>query len=116
MKRILVVEDEFDLAELVQIVLESAGFEVTVASDGREAISWLEEHVPDVVLTDFMLPFADGGEVIEHVKGDPRLSKVPAILMSAAATIRDGIRGDAFLKKPFHPHALLSCIESVLVA
>lgn len=116
MKRVLLVEDEFDLAELVQIILESAGFEVTLASDGREAIAWLADHVPDVVLTDFMLPFADGGEVIKHLKTDPRLSKVPAILMSAAATIRDGIQGDAFLKKPFHPNALLSCIASVLPA
>lgn len=114
MKRILVVEDEFDLAELVQIVLENAGFEVTLASDGKAAMAWLDEHVPDLVLTDFMLPFADGGEVIEHVKCDPRLAKVPAILMSAAATIRDGIRRDAFLKKPFHPAALLAAIGTFL--
>lgn len=101
MKTILVVEDEFDVQQVVADVLRDEGYEVSVCSTGREALHRLSEFRPDVVLMDVMMPVLSGLQVLEVMRKTPGLDQVPVILMSE--TIPRGAESASwqlFLKKP----------------
>lgn len=97
MSRILVVEDEVDVAEVLRDALEGLGHGVVVASDGAEGLKKALRDPPDLIITDLMMPVLDGKAMIERLRADERTEQVPIIVVSAAdASVRE-----PFLRKPF---------------
>lgn len=119
-KRVLVVDDDRVIQQLLEVNLELEGYQVAgTASDGREAIKMAEDLKPDLILLDIMMPKMDGLEVCRHLKSDPKLAKIPIVLLSARAQdmdIREGldIGADAYLTKPFDPVELLDVVGRLL--
>ena len=118
-KKILVVEDEPHIANIIKITLEAEGFEVLVANDGAEGLSVAKEQAPDLVVLDLMLPKIDGYKVCRFLKFDKRYSHIPVMLLSAMSDLNDKKLGeevgaDMFLSKPFKPDELLSHIDRLL--
>lgn len=116
MQKILVVEDEFDIQELLQNFLQEAGYEVTVASDGVEAISLFAGERYDLIVLDIMLPKIDGYGVCELIR---KQSDVPIIMLTALSGEEDQIKGldlqvDDYITKPFSMPILLRKIAAVL--
>jgi DNA-binding response OmpR family regulator len=116
MKRVLVVDDEVTIAEVVQLALSMEGFSVDVAPDGRQALEQLSENPPDLVVTDMMMPYVDGVELARAIRETPELSDVPVIMMSATEEPPAGAADTyvAFLRKPFDLDTLVATVESVL--
>ncbi len=116
MKRILIVEDEMDIQELLSAYLRDAGYAVQIASDGMEAIDNFNKYCYDLVLLDIMLPKIDGFGVCELIR---RKSKVPIIMLTALDNEKEQIRGfdleiDDYVTKPFSMPVLLRKIAAVL--
>jgi DNA-binding response OmpR family regulator len=114
-KRILVVEDEPSLAEVTALYLKRAGFQVQVASDGRQAMNILEMQIPDFVILDLMLPEVDGLSLTRWLKDR---SNVPIIMVTARREEIDRIAGlemgaDDYVVKPFSPQELVSRVRAV---
>jgi DNA-binding response OmpR family regulator len=110
---ILVVDDEFDIAELLGELLTARGHKVTTAINGLLARSLLAATDYDLVITDFMMPLVDGIELVQGMRADPRLGRVPVIMISAQrdlpAVVGNGLV-QATLQKPFSPAALYAAI------
>lgn len=118
-RRVLIVEDERDLAELIALNLERAGFDTRLAHDGRAALASAAESRPDLVLLDVMLPELPGTEVAKRLRLDPSTADIPIILLTARAEEADEVIGlasgaDDYVTKPFSLRVLLARIESVL--
>ncbi len=118
-KRILVVDDEVQLVEMVKIRLEANGYEVLAAYDGQEALDKTREEKPDLIVLDLMLPKLDGYKVCRMIKFDEKYKNIPIILFSARAQESDKEMGvqvgaNAYITKPFEPQALLSKIKELL--
>jgi CheY-like chemotaxis protein len=116
--QLLLVEDVDPLRRLFARVLQRSGFEVREAADGREALDQLAGFVPDVVVTDLMMPGMDGLELIRRIRATPRLAEVPIVAMTAATTLeteREARRAGAadLLAKPVDSQTLLSRLEAV---
>lgn len=119
MKRILVAEDDLDIARLVQFQLQFAGYHVTMAPDGSEALKIARKDPPDLILVDWMMPVMDGLQTVKALKLDPVLKHLPVILMTARAQghdIQAGMQAGAaaYLVKPFQLDQLLKTIAEVL--
>jgi len=113
---ILVVDDEPRIRDLVRMNLEMERYCVLEASDGREALDQLREHLPDLVVLDVMLPDMDGFETLKAIR---EVSTVPVIMLTVRQNEQDKIRGldlgaDDYLAKPFSPRELLSRIRALL--
>jgi two-component system response regulator VicR len=118
MKRILVVEDNAELAKLLELILRRVGYEISLAEDGQEALTRFAEDHPDLVLLDIMLPHMDGYEVATHIRGDLH-SDVPVIMLSSLDTPLDMQRSRAagattHIAKPFNKDELLALIAQYL--
>ncbi len=116
LQSILIVDDEFGLAEMLREMLRDSGFEVTLAINGRLALEILEERTVDVVLTDMMMPVLDGAELASAMRSDDRYRDTAIIMMTSLPTARaksDGLF-DAVLRKPFTPDLLLETVGSCL--
>lgn len=119
-KHIMAVEDSRTQAEALRADLTGAGYEVTVARDGEEALEQLTDgDAFDLVISDIMMPGMDGYELCRRIKADRRLRDVPVILLTSLRDPVDIVRGlevgaDNFLTKPYDPDRLLSRVESVL--
>lgn len=116
MQKILVVEDDFDIQELLQNFLQEAGYEVTVSNDGVEAIAVFSDKQFDLILLDIMLPKIDGFAVCELIR---RQSQVPIIMLTALSGEEEQIRGldlqvDDYITKPFSMPVLVRKIAAVL--
>ena len=116
MQRILVVEDDFDIQELLQNFLQEAGYEVAVANDGVEALSLFADQRYDLIVLDIMLPKIDGYGVCELIRTQ---SDVPIIMLTALSGEGDQIKGldlqvDDYITKPFSMPVLLRKIAAVL--
>jgi CheY-like chemotaxis protein len=99
---VLVVEDEVDVAEVLKFVLESDGYGVTLAGNGREALERLAEMRPDLVVTDMMMPYVGGRELARAIAADERYRTIPIIAMTAAPnSIRPTDPFVAVVHKPF---------------
>jgi CheY-like chemotaxis protein len=120
--RILVVDDQPELAELIKTVLGEEGYLVTVCTDGREAIRIIEEDMPAAVILDIMMPETDGFEVLRQVRTNPAGQRLPVILMSGAwrrnektrqigATME--IAPTVVLPKPFELNDLDRCLRQL---
>ena len=119
MKKILVVEDEEDIRELVVFKLSSAGYDVSTACDGEEGLEKARAVRPDLVLLDWMMPRLNGLDTAVALRADPELAAIPLIVLTAKSQERDIERGfsagiDDYIVKPFSPKELLSRIEAVL--
>ncbi len=119
MSRILVVEDESAIAELVAINLRHAGFEVAVAADAEQAQAEVDAVVPDLVILDWMLPGQSGLQLARRWRGQARTRALPVIMLTARVLDADKVTGldagaDDYLTKPFSPTELMARIRAVL--
>ncbi|PRX25111.1 winged helix family two component transcriptional regulator [Orenia metallireducens] len=117
--KILVVDDEENIVELVKFNLEKDGYQVTTAYDGEEALKKVEEVHPNLVVLDLMLPKLDGFDVCRQIRKDSKLSKIPIIMLSAKGEEIDKILGlelgaDDYVTKPFSPRELLARVKAIL--
>jgi two-component system phosphate regulon response regulator PhoB len=117
--RILVVDDEPDLLELVRFNLTQAGFSVDTAASGREALSKLKRGAPDLLVLDLMLPDISGNDVCRQVRGDPSLADLPILMLTAKGEEVDRVVGfeigaDDYVPKPFSPRELTLRVRAVL--
>src|SRR5258708_22989535 len=117
MKIILVVEDEFVIADMLRAFLEEEGYRVMVAHNGQEGLACLAEIGIHLVLTDVMMPILDGHQLLRLMRADARFAHIPVILMSAA-NLELSFNGTLvpFLRKPFDLDQLLESVEQNLVA
>jgi two-component system phosphate regulon response regulator PhoB len=119
MSRILVVEDESAIAELIALNLRHAGFEVQVETDAEAAQAAVDRRLPDLVLLDWMLPGRSGVALARAWRSDERTRALPIIMLTARAEEADQVQGldagaDDYLTKPFSPKTLLARIRAVL--
>jgi phosphate regulon transcriptional regulator PhoB len=117
--RILVAEDERDVAELVRYTLAREGFEVVVAANGADALRHAKESRPDLVLLDLMLPQVNGWELCRRLKQDPATKALPVIMLTARSEEGDKILGfelgaDDYVTKPFSTRELVARVRAVV--
>src|SRR2546428_309872 len=117
--RILVVEDDQDIAQLVARYLEKAGFAPEVVSSGRDALTAIAAQAPDLIVLDLMLPQVDGLDVCRAVRGREATAAIPIIMLTARAEESDRIVGlelgaDDYLAKPFSPNELVARARALL--
>lgn len=118
-RRILVVEDEAPIREMVCFVLEQNGYQPIEADDYDAAIARLVEPFPDLVLLDWMIPGGSGIQVIKHMKRDSQLREIPVMMLTARGEEEDRVKGletgaDDYLTKPFSPKELVARIKAIL--
>ncbi len=119
MKKILVVDDEHDVAELLQLVLTGHGYAVILAPSGMDGLALAQSELPDVILLDIMMHRMDGWEVLKLLKLDDRTRAIPVVILSARAEPKDKIRGLQegavdYVTKPFGVQEMLRTVEAVL--
>jgi DNA-binding response OmpR family regulator len=119
--RILLVDDELDIIEVLKTRLETERFDVSVAMDGEAALEKAHTEKPHLIVLDLMLPKIDGYMVCGFLKKDDRTSKIPIIMLTARAQVQDEKFGlecgaDAYIKKPFDSQELLQKVKTLLAA
>jgi len=117
--RVLVVEDERDIAALVAYQLTREGFRVETAHSGDEALAALNRQIPDLVVLDRLLPGISGDDVLKSIRGEPAMQTVPVLMLTAKREREDRIEGlelgaDDYLTKPFSPRELVLRVQAVL--
>ena len=115
-QKVLIVDDEVSIQELIRFNVEQAGFDTEVAGDGLEAIEMAESYKPDLIVLDLMLPGKDGYDVCKEIR---RTSNVPIIMLTAKETELERVLGlelgaDDYMTKPFSPLELVARIKAVL--
>ena len=115
-KRVLVAEDEPNIAESLSFLLTRAGFDVAVESDGTAALAALEAAPPDVLVLDVMLPGVDGYEILRHVRADDTLRALPVVMLTAKSQPEDrrtalDAGADLFVTKPFSNADIVTAVE-----
>ncbi|HET6894542.1 MAG TPA: response regulator [Candidatus Baltobacteraceae bacterium] len=116
-KRILVVDDDRNLRKIIQTNLELAGYDVSTAANGEEALSMLDSMQPDLIVLDVMMPIMDGYEVARRVRRHPSNTHVPIIMLTAKSEVEDKLAGfeagaDDYITKPFGPQELLARVRA----
>jgi CheY-like chemotaxis protein len=115
---ILIIDDEFSVAEVVEAILMDAGHEVVTASNGRQGLERAKEKRPDLVLLDFMMPIMSGPAMLKALRDEPGLRDVPVVVMSSLpeSTVLQSANGgyDRFLRKPFKIRDLLDLVNGAL--
>jgi two-component system, OmpR family, alkaline phosphatase synthesis response regulator PhoP len=117
-KKILIVEDEVDIAHLVKLYLEREGFHTNVAKSGVEGLKLIKSERPDLLILDLMLPEIDGIEVCKRIRNAPDTALLPIIMLTAKAEESDTIVGlelgaDDYVTKPFSPKALVARVKAL---
>lgn len=117
--RILLVDDEPDLVQMVLVRLAASGYEVIPAYDGQQALNQVEQAKPDLIILDLMLPKLDGYKVCRLLKFDERTKDIPVLIFTARAQVEDvtlatECGADAYLTKPFEAKTLLEKIQQLL--
>ncbi|MCU0484913.1 MAG: response regulator [Anaerolineales bacterium] len=119
-KRLVYIEDEQEMIDLVCLILSRRGYEVIGALGGREGLDAVHQHLPDLVLLDLMMPDMDGWEVYQQIKVDEATREIPVIIVTAKAQSIDKVLGlhiakvDDYVAKPFSPQELVDSVEKVL--
>jgi two-component system phosphate regulon response regulator PhoB len=118
-EKVVVVEDEQDILEMMAYNLEREGFRVSTADDGESGLELIRREAPDLVLLDLMLPGLDGVEICRQIKVDPMSRSIPVIMVTAKAEESDvvlglGIGADDYIPKPFSPRELVARVKAVL--
>ena len=117
-KKILIVEDEHDILQLVKLYLEKEGFRTVSAKTGTEGLRQVKQKKPDLVVLDLMLPEIDGLEVCKRLRSAPETAMLPIIMLTAKAEESDTIIGlelgaDDYVTKPFSPKTLVARIKAL---
>ena len=119
-KKVVCIEDESEMIDLVKLILGRKGFDLTGAMGGREGLEAVRRIKPDLVLLDLMMPDMDGWEVYQQMKAEEELKDIPVIVVTAKAQSIDKVLGlhiakvDDYVTKPFGPQELLKSVERVL--
>jgi two-component system phosphate regulon response regulator PhoB len=118
-ERVLVVDDERDILELVKYNLDKEGFQVTVVATGEDALAAARTKMPDIVILDLMLPGVDGLEVCRRLKTDAKTRAIPIVMLTAKGDEADVVTGlelgaSDYVTKPFSPRVLTARIRAVL--
>lgn len=117
---ILCIEDEEEMIELITLILARYNYHVVGALGGRAGLDSVRELKPDLVLLDLMMPKIDGWEVLQRVRADPELQRIPVIVVTAKASEIDRVFGlqiarvQGYITKPFGPQELVECVARVL--
>ena len=119
MKRILIIEDDRDIVELVRYNLANEGFQVTAASDGNSGLSALKKTPPDLLLLDLMLPKISGLDICREIRRDDSLNRLPILMLTARGDEADRVVGlemgaDDYVTKPFSPRELIARVKALL--
>ena len=117
--QLLLVDDEPGLREAVQAYLEDSGFAVDVASNARDGLNLAKQKLPDLVITDIMMPQVDGYQFLKQLREDPQFKTLPVVFLTARGMTSDRIQGynagcDAYLSKPFDPDELVAIVSNLL--
>ncbi|HID61516.1 MAG TPA: response regulator [Anaerolineae bacterium] len=121
-KKVLCIEDEPEMIDLIRLILERKGFEVVGAVGGAEGLEVIRREMPDLILLDLMMPEVDGWEVFRQMRADEQLKDIPVIVVTAKAQSIDKVLGlhiakvDDYVTKPFGPQELLNSVNKVLAA
>jgi DNA-binding response OmpR family regulator len=119
-KRLVYIEDEVEMIDLVRLILGRKGFEVIGANGGKEGLDAVRAELPDLVLLDLMMPDLDGWEVFQQMKAEEATRHIPVIVVTAKAQTIDRVLGlhiakvDDYISKPFSPQELITSVEKVL--
>jgi DNA-binding response OmpR family regulator len=119
-KRVVCVEDEPEMIDLVRLILGRKGFNVIGANGGIEGLETVRREKPDLVLLDLMMPDMDGWEVYQQMKADTDLREIPVVVVTAKAQSIDKVLGlhiakvDDYITKPFGPQELLESVEKII--
>jgi DNA-binding response OmpR family regulator len=119
-KKILCIEDEAEMIDLMRLILGRRGYDVHGATGGLDGIKKVKDTLPDLVLLDLMMPDMDGWEVYQQMKADETTRNIPVIVVTAKAQNIDKVLGlhiakvDDYITKPFSPAELLASVEKIL--
>jgi len=119
-KRLVYIEDEQEMIDLVRLILSRRGYEVLGANGGQEGLDAVRKHRPDLVLLDLMMPDMDGWDVYQQMKAEGSTREIPVIVVTAKAQSIDKVLGlhiakvDDYISKPFSPNELVESVEKVL--
>jgi len=118
-KKIILAEDEPQIARLIEFKLKKEGYEVVWKENGEEALAAIKTEKPDLILLDVMMPVMNGYEVLRRVKEDENLKNIPVVMLTARAQEKDVVKGidlgaDDYIIKPFHPAELLARVKRIL--
>ena len=118
-RRVVYIEDEPEMIDLVRLILKRKQYEVIGASGGREGLDAVRNTIPDVILLDLMMPDMDGWEVYQQLKADEAIRSIPVIVITAKAQRIDKVLGlhiakvDDYISKPFSPMELIESLQKV---
>ena len=121
-KKIVYVEDEMEMIDLVKLILNRKGYEVIGAAGGREGLDIIRDVLPDLVLLDLMMPDIEGWDVYQQMRADEATKNIPVIVVTAKAQNIDKVLGlhiakvNDYISKPFSPQDLVTSVEKVLEA
>lgn len=118
-KKIIIIEDEEDILEIIDYNLKKEGFKTLSSSNGSSGLNLIKKELPDGIILDLMLPGMDGLEICKELKSDPLTKNIPIIMLTAKSEESDiviglGLGADDYLKKPFSPKELIARIKAVL--
>lgn len=118
-EKILVVEDDSNIEQLVTFKLKNSGFQVFVAHNGVEALEFLEKNSVDLVVTDVMMPIMGGKELVIELKKNPATKSIPVVMLTSRTLEKEIVEGfslgvEDYIKKPFSPQELIVRIKTVL--
>jgi len=119
-KRLIYIEDEEEMIDLVSLVLGRRGYEVHGANGGRQGLELVRRELPDLILLDLMMPDMDGWDVYHHLKAEDETRDIPVIIVTAKAQSIDKVLGlhiakvDDYISKPFSPQELLDSVDRIL--
>ena len=119
-KKIVYVEDELEMIDLVKLILSRKGYDLIGAAGGREGLVTIREVVPDLVLLDLMMPDIEGWDVYQQIRADEKTKHIPVIVVTAKAQNIDKVLGlhiakvNDYISKPFSPQDLVTSVEKVL--
>ena len=120
LKRVIYIEDEQEMVDLVRLILGRKGYEVTGANGGHDGLAAVRQELPELVLLDLMMPDMDGWEVYQQMKAGESTRDIPVIVITAKAQSIDKVLGlhiakvDDYISKPFSPQELVDSVERVL--
>nr|WP_303740615.1 response regulator transcription factor [Lutispora saccharofermentans] len=117
--KVLIIEDDYNIQELLRYNLENSGYEVIVAGDGNEGFQKVLDNMPDVILLDVMIPGADGLEVCKMIRANEKVKKIPILMVTAKSEELDKILGlelgaDDYITKPFSIKEIIARIRAIM--
>ena len=117
MQTVLVVDDEFGVAEVLQSILEDEGYRVVTAINGKQALLRLSEFTPDLIMLDYMMPIMDGTQTLAAIRKEPLFANIPIVMMSSLeeVSVRETCTAyNSFLRKPFRAMAVVKLVAQLL--